>query len=99
MDINITEKEFVEIEDQKDAEGLFKFVAYEEIMTEQDKEKSIEMSLKYQVLSQHTSLVGQIKQKQKATGEIVTTKEVVQSRSDPFQQPTNVIKSQGMKTK
>ena len=52
------------------AKGLFKQAAHEKIQMLTDTAQKVEVSLKYQTLCDDTSLVGVIKQKDKASGEV-----------------------------
>ena len=62
--------DFIKVEDPKFASALFKQAAYDKIQESKSKQKQIELSQKYQVLCEHTSLIGVIKQKKKPTGEV-----------------------------
>jgi hypothetical protein len=48
---------------------LFKIAAHEKLHTLKGKE-NVKCSIKYQVLSKETAMIGVVKQKKKATGEL-----------------------------
>ena len=68
---NIDSSQFVKIEDETYAEALFKKAA-KDIIEKNMLTQSLltDMSVKYQVLSDYTSYIGVIKQKNKETGEL-----------------------------
>jgi len=49
---------------------LFKIAAHQKL-TELNGKQNIDCSVKYQVLSKETAMVGVVKQKKKATGELI----------------------------
>lgn len=76
MNFKFTSAEFRQVDGDL-AKALFKLTAHKDILTIQgnkhdnDKEEKVtNLSLKYQVLSNYTALVGMIKQKDKVTGEM-----------------------------
>ena len=63
FELEFTRNDFKEVFDD-DAESLFQYAALSLINSTEDKEQKVKQSLKYQVLCDHTAMVGVIKQKQ-----------------------------------
>ena len=66
FNLEFTHDDFREVTGD-DAESLFQFVALSEINSTKDKAQKVAQSLKYQVLCDHTAIVGVIKQAQSSS--------------------------------
>lgn len=75
--------DFIEVTGET-GQALLKRAAYSEILKQQSQEAKIELSLKHQILCDETALVGVIKQKDKATGEL---KEVGKEMTKEIRRP------------
>lgn len=67
IDIECSASDFKKVDGEQASEALFKMAAYEEILKGHDQ---IALSVKYQVLCDETAMIGVIKQKDKATGDL-----------------------------
>ena len=87
--INFTfaSEEFREVEDFALAQALFKSAANSEMRKVKGSSKEKNMSIKYQVLSGQTAMIGVIKQKDKATGDMKTFEQKLQKVERPVSPP------------
>ena len=87
---NISGSQFVKIEDETAAKALFKKAAKEEIAKTGNVNEKIRLSIDYQVLCGETSLVGVIKQKNKASGELMNYEEAFGKKKIAAPEPAPV---------
>ena len=69
INFDYTSEHFSKVTDEQ-AISLFKMAAHRQISTLVDKQKIVATSLKYQVLSEHTALIGVVKQMEKPVREL-----------------------------
>ena len=72
INFKFSSDEFRQVEDEAMAKAIFKSAANSEMSKVKASTKEKDMSIKYQVLSSQTAMIGVIKQKDKATGDMKT---------------------------
>ena len=74
IDLKFDKNDFRKVEDKSFAQALFKSAANSMIKAFKDKPEGVRkaLSIKYQVLSDETAMIGIIKQKDKASGDLKT---------------------------
>lgn len=89
IDLSFSKADFVEVEGEA-AEALFKMAVLDQIRSEPSTDAKKQLSLKHQVLCDETAMVGVIKMKDKASGELVETKVTFGKSQLGFNEPEPV---------
>ena len=92
LSMEFSKDEFQEVQGEE-ASNLLKMAAHFEIEKETDPAKQKELSLKYQILCDETAIVGVMKQKDKAAGEMQET--TIEFSREKAPEPNNAYGSFG----
>ena len=89
IDLKFDKNDFRKIEDKSYAQALFKSAANSMIKAFKNQSENVRkgMSIKYQVLSDETAMIGIIKQKDKASGDLKTFEQKLQRVKRPVAPP------------
>ena len=89
IDLQFDKNDFRKIEDKSYAQALFKSAANSMIKAFKNQKEGVRkgMSIKYQVLSDETAMIGIIKQKDKASGDLKTFEQKLQRVKRPVAPP------------